>query len=61
MALRGITAEMVEEAIHTPGWTDHGYSDKFLAFKQFPPDLLKVVYTVSGNDYVVVSTIWEEV
>jgi hypothetical protein len=60
MTLRGVSTEMIEEAIFTPDSTGFGYSGRHLAFKRFSAGLLKVVYTVSGGDHLVISTIWEE-
>jgi len=60
MALRGVTAEMIEEVIFTPDWTEPGRGDRVLAFKQTSRGLLKTVYRVDGGDHIVISAIWKD-
>jgi len=60
MALRGISLQMIEETIFVPDTTGRGYSDKLLAFKEFPRGILKVVYAINGNDHLIISAIWKD-
>ncbi len=60
MALRRVSAGMVEETVFVPDHVEQEDSGKFRALKRYPQGLLRVVYAVTGADHLVVSTIWEE-
>ena len=48
MSLRGISKEMIEEAIRNPDRAGSGYKGMTLAYKAYADKRIKVVYT--GHD-----------
>lgn len=59
MILRGITEEMVEDALLKPDNVGLGYQGKSLIFKRFNKGIIKVVFIKKKNSKVIVSVIWE--
>ena len=59
MILRGITEEMVKDALLKPDNVGLGYQGKSLIFKRFNRLIIKVVFIKKKNSKVIVSVIWE--
>ena len=60
MVLRGITDEMVRQALEMPDERDTGYRDRSLAYRRFPQGCIKVVYVKEQGQMVVITVMWEE-
>jgi hypothetical protein len=60
MALRGITDEMVRQAVEEPDATGTGYEARSLAYRRFPQGRIKVVYVEEAGDVVVITVMWED-
>jgi len=59
MFLRGLSKEMVEEAIHNPDQAGIGYKGRLLAYKAFGNKRIKVVYTETAERFIVISVMWD--
>lgn len=59
MVLRGITHEMVKNALLKPDKVGVGYEGKSLVFKKFSKGIIKVVFINKKNSQIIVSIIWE--
>lgn len=59
MIFRGITEEMVKNAIVKPDKIGFGYNGKSLAFKKFNKGMVKIVFKKRKNSVVIVSVIWD--
>ena len=59
MVLRGITVEMVKNALLKPDSVGMGYDGKSLVFKKFPKGVIKVVFVKKKVHCLIVSVIWE--
>ena len=60
MALRGITDDMVQQAVETPDETGVGYRTRLLAYRRFPQGRIKVVYVEEAGEIVVITVMWED-
>ena len=60
MDIRGISEDMVKEALANPDSTGKGYKNRLLAYKTFNGKTIKVVYAIEGESSVVISVMWEE-
>ena len=60
MVLRGITEEMVRQALEMPDERGAGYRDRSLAYRRFPQGRIKVVYVEEQGQMVVITVMWEE-
>lgn len=59
MIFRGITEEMVKNALIKPDKIGTGYSGKSLVFKKFNKGIAKVVFLKKKSSTVIISVIWE--
>lgn len=60
MALRGITQEMVRQAVEAPDEKGMGYQSRSLAYRRFPQGRIKVVYVEEAGAVVVITVMWED-
>jgi len=60
MALRGITDEMVRQALETPDERGTGYRGRSLVYRRFPQGRIKVVYVEEQDRIVVITVMWED-
>lgn len=60
MALRGITDEMVRQAVEQPDATDTGYEARSLAYRRFSEGRVKVVYVEEAGEIVLITAMWED-
>ena len=58
MSVRGITKEMVREALVSPEQTGLGYRNRNLAYKSFGGRGIKVIYVKEDDRFVVISVMW---
>ena len=59
MLLRGISREMVDEAIHNPNEAGTGYRGRSLTYKAFGNNRIKVVCTETTAQFTVLSVMWD--
>ncbi len=60
MGLRGISEDMIEQAVSNPDWTGAGYQGRLLAYKLFPGrGTMKVVFARRNGVAVIITAIWE--
>ena len=59
MSLRGITHDMVKNALRRPDKIGTGYDGKSLVFKKFGRKIIKIVFIKKKTSYIIVSVIWE--
>ena len=59
MLLRGISREMVDEAIHNPDEAGTGYRGRSLTYKAFGNNRIKVVCTETTAQFIVLSVMWD--
>ena len=59
MILRGITAEMVKNALLKPDEVGVGYRSKSLIFKKFNEGTIKIVFINKKKSKIIISVIWE--
>jgi len=59
MSVRGITQEMVRQALASPEELGMGYKYRLLAYKSFGKRRIKVVYIRENESYVIISVIWD--
>ena len=59
MSVRGVTKEMVRDALANPEQTGVGYESRLLDYKSFGNRRIKVVYTKEDERFVIISVIWE--
>jgi Domain of unknown function (DUF4258) len=59
MIFRGITEEMIKDALFRPDRIGFGYEGKSLVFKKFNKGTIKIVFVKKKSSYVIVSVIWE--
>jgi len=57
--LRGITHEMIKNALMKPDKIGIGYQSRSLVFKKFSRGTIKVVFVKKKMSYIIVSVIWE--
>ncbi len=57
--MRGITEEMVKNALLKPDRIDIGYQGRNLVFKKFGKGTIKIVFIKKKSSEVIVSVIWE--
>ena len=60
MILRGITHEMVKNALVKPDKVDIGYEGRDLVFKKFNRGIIKIVFIKKKSSYIIISVIWED-
>jgi len=60
MTLRGITDEMVRQALEMPDEKGTGYRARALAYRRFPQGRIKVVYTEEQEQIIVITVMWED-
>lgn len=60
MALRGITEEMVRQALEMPDERGTGYRERSLVYRRFPQGRIKVVYVQEQVRMIVITVMWEE-
>ena len=60
MELRGITEQMVEEAIASPDNRDIGRGGKRMAFKNFKAGTIKVVFVEESFHTIVITIVWHK-
>jgi hypothetical protein len=61
MAARGISDEMVRQALEMPEERGTGYRNRRLAYRRFSQGRIKVVYVEQEGRIVVITVMWEEV
>ena len=61
MAARGISDEMVRQALEMPEERGTGYRNRGLAYRRFSRGRIKVVYVEQEGCIVVITVMWEEV
>ena len=59
MVFRGITHEMVKNALAKPDKVGVGYEGKSLIFKKFGKKIMKVVFVNKKSSQVIISVIWD--
>lgn len=59
MILRGITEEMVKNALLKPDKIGIGYQNRNLVFKKFNKGIIKIVFVDKKRLQIVISVIWE--
>jgi len=59
MGLRGISEDMVGQAIDQPDRRGHGYGGRELAFKRVGQETLKVVHVLERDTRVIITVMWE--
>lgn len=59
MIFRGITEEMVENALLKPDRIGIGHHGRSLVFKKFSVGIIKVVFIKKKSSVIIVSVIWE--
>lgn len=57
---RGITKNLVIEAIRKPDYTFKSYSDRKISYKKFIKLYLKVIFKKEGKDILVITQYWEK-
>ncbi|HHT9119772.1 MAG TPA: DUF4258 domain-containing protein [Candidatus Hypogeohydataceae bacterium YC41] len=57
--LRNVTEEMVIKTVESPENTGKGYKNRNLAFRRFPEDILKVVFSREKDKIIIITIIWE--
>ncbi|OIO87405.1 MAG: hypothetical protein AUK02_05180 [Anaerolineae bacterium CG2_30_58_95] len=60
MAVRGITDQMVHEALEVPDERGIGYGSRTLAYRRFAQGRIKVVYVEEKEQIVVITVMWED-
>ncbi len=60
MTLRGITTQMIRQAVTAPEETGVGYQNRLLAHRRFPAGRVKVVYVEKAGEMVVITAMWED-
>ena len=59
MSDRGISKLMVEETLKSPDRMSTGYNNRSIAFKSFKEGIVKVIFFIENNDFVVITVMWE--
>ena len=59
MIFRGITEEMLKNALLKPDKVGMGYHGRSLVFKKFNRGVVKVVFIRKRSSVVIISVIWE--
>ncbi len=59
MIFRGITEEMVKNALMKPDRVGMGYDGKSLVFKKFSSGVVKIVFVKKNSSIIIVSVIWD--
>ena len=59
MAQRQISEQMGHQTLEGPERAGEGYSGRSLAWRAFPPGVLKVVYAKKRDAIVIITTIWD--
>ncbi|MGQ9584303.1 MAG: DUF4258 domain-containing protein [Anaerolineae bacterium] len=60
MALRGITEELVRQALEAPDEKGVGYRARVVAYRNFPQGRIKVVYVEDNKGITVITVMWED-
>ncbi|MES2059919.1 MAG: DUF4258 domain-containing protein [Patescibacteria group bacterium] len=58
MILRGITENMIRNALLVPDKVGAGYESRNLVFKKFPKGVIKIVFIKKKRAYIIISAIW---
>ena len=59
MIFRGITEEMVKNALVKPDKIGIGYKGKNLVFKKFSKGIIKIVFKKKKSSVIIISVIWD--
>ena len=59
MIFRGITEEMVKNALVKPDKIGIGYEGKNLVFKKFSKGIIKIVFKKKKSSVIIISVIWD--
>lgn len=59
MIFRGITEEMIKNALARPDKVGVGYNGKSLVFKKFSRGIVKIVFVRKKSSIIIVSVIWD--
>lgn len=57
---RGLKREFVEKTLVSPDFVKETYGDRKVAYRQFSKLYLAVVFKVEGEDFIVITSHWEE-
>jgi len=60
MALRGITDEMVRQALEVPDEKGIGYRARVLVYRRFPQGRIKVICVEKQERITVITVMWED-